>query len=263
MSNEGEKYCLLLAREQKIDIAAAARITAEFFNAPLPEIALSLRKGHGFLASDLPKVVGAEMQRRLDTLGVETVLLPTTALEPLPHPTVAREMELSSDSLSVSERKDSPPVRIAYAQIMLLSVCEVFRAERPAESDVSGSKNLRDTLHKFNPLRAFHETVESKAVRPKARLEVFLNIFTKKPHEYYRISREEVGFRGLGEMKSPTARENFRAVLEALVHKSPTAYVTILTRRFLAGAEPQGIAFADLAEVNRYHAWLLNVLGSR
>jgi hypothetical protein len=263
MSNEGEQYCLLLAREQKIDIPAAARVTAEFFNAPLAEIALSLRKGFGFLASGLPKIVGAEMQRRLDALGVETVLLPTTSLEPLPHPSAVREMELTPDSLAVSERKDGPTTRIAYAQIMILSVCEILRSERLSESGSAGPMSIRDTLHKFNPLRAFHESVESKAVRPKGHLDVSLNIFTKKPHEYYRISRGEICFRGLGEAKSPTARENFRAVLEALMHNSPAAYVTVPTQRFLAGAEPEEIAFDDTAQVSRYHAWLLNVLGSR
>jgi hypothetical protein len=100
MTTEGEKYCLLLAREQKIDIAAVARATAEFFDAPLADIALSLRKGHGFIASALPKVVGLEIQRRLDTLGAETVLLPTSALQPLPHPSTIRDVELLEDRLA-------------------------------------------------------------------------------------------------------------------------------------------------------------------
>jgi hypothetical protein len=263
MNDEGDKYCLLQAREQNIDIAATARVTTEFFNAPLPEIAMALRKGRGFLASGLPKVVGAEMQRRLDAIGVETVLLPASALAPLPHPAAVKEMELLPAALSAGERKEGPRSEIPYMHILFLSVCEILRPERRAEGDPDASRNILDTIHKFNPLKAFHESVERRAFPPKARHDVFLSIFTRKPHEYFKISRAEICFRGLGEAKSPTARENFRAVVDSLIRRAPTAYVTIYTHRFMAGAEPEAVAFPDMAEVNRYHAWLLNVLGSR
>jgi hypothetical protein len=262
MSPDTEKYCLLLAREQKLNVPAVARLTAEFFVAPLPEIAMSLRKGHGFLASALPKIAGLEMQRRLNALGVETVLLPVSALIPLPHPSPIKEMELAPDGLSVHTRIAGPASRIPYAQILFLSVCHILHAAQAHEA-APGSKNLLDTIHKFNLLRSLHESIERSIIRPKPRMETILNIFTKKPRAYYRMSRETVHFGDLGEKKSATARRNFLAVLENLIAKAPAAYVTALTRRFIGREEPGKSAFDDLPEANRYHAWLLNILASR
>lgn len=258
-----ERYCLLLAREQEFNVGAVARSAAEFFDAPLPEITTTIRKGGGFLASAMPRVIAAEMQRRLDALGVETLLLPHSSIEPLPHPFAVRAAELGAEALITVERRGAPERPVPYEQIMFLSVSVLMRPEAPREARGKGSKNIGDTLHKFNPLRMFHESLERSVIRPRRRADVLLDVYTKKPYDCYRMSRGDLDYRRLGGGMSDTARENFPALVQAIRGKAPRAYVTERTRQFLAGSEPERVAFADMPEVNRYHTWLLNVLGSR
>jgi len=263
MGNDGDRYCLLLAREQELDVSAVARSAAEFFDAPLPEIALTIRKGGGFLASAVPKVIAVEMQRRLDAVGVETLLLPHSILEPLPHPHTVRTVELGPRAFVTYASRGAPGKKIPYSRIMFLSVCVLMRSNRRRESRVEGPKSIRDTLHRFNPLKTFHESIERRALKPRRKAEALLDVYTKDPCDCYRMSRSNLDYRGLGEEKSDTARKNFPALLRVLIEKAPRAYVTNRTRRFLEGARAEKIAFSDMTEIRRYHTWLLNVLGSR
>jgi len=261
MSDAGDKYCVLLAREQELDVRAVTRLLAEFFGAPLPEIALTVRRGCGFLASSVPRVIAVEMQRKLDELGVETLLLTHSSLVPLPYPSVVKAVEFGPKALLTYARRDAHADETPYSRILFLSVCVLMQAGTARESRVEGPKSIRDTLHRFNPVKSFHESIERSAIKPRPKPTAFLDIFTKSPRNCYRMARSALDYRRLGSGKSKTARENFLAVLRTLTEKAPKAYVTLQTRQFMGGADPEGIAFTDTAEIRRCHTWLLNVLG--
>lgn len=211
----------------------------------------------GVIPFALTRLRARRVAKTLASVGVEVGVWPVQRLPNLSQPCLVHKMDCRADGLATVGLRGEPLHWVPWDLIELVSV-GAFAGESK-ELTLFGPTWLSASAGALRSLVAgYHRsgTHVPKVVRT-SRPELW--IVRRRPVQAIRILHDRANYEYLGDRRAPSARANFRLLIDDVLRLAPHATRTPATQSFLVYDRPGQHCFGSAQQFMEYTAWQLVV----
>ena len=227
---------------------ALAKALAAVRKTPLQDQMIAAKRSWGILAENLSETDAQDLVQQLRPGGVETIMLPQSALTSLPE---AKPAALYDPLASAK------PVLLAAAAITVTSTTTKSVKEGP--SAAQKVLNTAILLGTGLPIKIGGKERTVEKTQQQSDLAFFMDVYYPAPLRRFRVDAAHFDYSFLTERKLFQIFGNFKLLVGDLAKGSPEAWHNHGTKILLEGKPIQTMGYGSLADLERESRWLLTL----
>ena len=211
----------------------------------------------GVLPVPLTHAQTRRLGKLLASVGVEVGVWRADRLPNLSQPTLVHKLDCRPDGLESFGVRGEPLHWMPWDQLELISVGEF--PGKTKELSLMGPTWLSASVGAVRAMvMGYHRVgMRVQKIVPAAKPELW--IVRRRPTQAIRVQQDAANYEYLGERRAPSARANFRHLVEDLIRLAPLATVTPATQSFLVYDRPGQHHFSSGQQFLDFTTWQLLV----
>ncbi|MBI3549143.1 MAG: hypothetical protein HY078_08905 [Elusimicrobia bacterium] len=261
-------YAVLLKGPGAWEPVKVAEAYAAVMKVPFQDASQQLRGHWGIVAESLSEAVAKNLAAKLLSAGLDATILPKNLLEDLPEPLLTCKAEWDDASLHLLP-KSGERVTLAWTRLALIATTsyrEVIRKtvkgqEGPSIAQKAASLGL--SMATGLPINIGGKAREVEKVQETTEPIFFLDLCERKPLRRFRIDFGDFNYACLGSRMGYSSVSNFRALVETIAAKAPSAARNQGTTALLDGKPVHALGYDSLKDLDRECRRLLTLASLR
>lgn len=211
----------------------------------------------GILDWPLTRRRALRLARLLASVGVQVGVWPVNRLPSLGNPTVVHRVSCQVEGLAAFGARAEPTHWMPWAYVEVISVGEF--PGRTKDQSALGASWFDASVGAVRSLVLGRRRpgLSARKIVPRSSPELW--VVRRRPTQVIRVPQDQVNYAYLAERRLPSARANFRQLIEDIAGSAPHATVTQSTQSFLAHARPAEHQFPSFDDFKQYTLWQLLV----
>jgi hypothetical protein len=256
MRSENRSFRLVVYKHQ-LDPHIFREILADKLNLNRTDAMRLVAQAPGIIEQPLSRRRAMRLASVLASVGVHVGIWPTDRLPRLGEPYVVHKVSCQADGLATFGTRGEPMHWIPWPYLELISVGEFPGRSRDLLS--FGPSWLDTSIGAVRSMVLGRHRSGLHVRKPVPRSTPELWLVRRRPTCAVRIPQDQVNYGYLEDRRQPSARANFRQLIDDIGRLAPRATITPATQSFITYARPGTHQFASYAQFKDYTVWQLLV----
>ena len=260
-------FAVLLNEMVPLPLDKVAPIIAKAEHIVLADATRALRNSTGFLVKNLLQSEAEMIAAELNSIGIGCFVLDDTTMYHPPEYILVNTALVKEDGFYAIDLYGNTAV-FDWRNLIFISIGKIMphKAERyNLGSDNSGETFRQAARASFTlatgiPM-SFGETVPQKKPAEMTKARFVLDLFFKSPQEaHFRIYGDGFNYGYLGSRLSLSSSQNFRFLVEDIVHSAPHSYGNKGLDSFLGRGAQKNTEYPDMKIFDEENLWMLQIV---